>query len=121
LNSQIRSINKCAVCDLQAAGVTDAEKYVLPQYRMTWDINRGPVPIDAEGPEVMFDIFPEERPPEGEAPPRVGGIMGTVKSVFRALGFSKEPQVVINGKVIPTEVPKSRQAAIRKRKSTLYD
>ena len=113
--SQIRSVNKCAICVLEAEGVTDAEKNVLPQYVMT-DPFKPPMPLSAESAEVMFEIFPEERPAPGENPPPSGGIMGTAKSVYRAMGFAME---IAKEKI--KALPKSRKVADRNKRKSVFD
>src|ERR1700751_766657 len=87
--AQIRSVTKCAICVLQEQGVKDPEQYVLPQYVMT-DPTKPALPLSMESEDALYMLFPEERPNEGEAPPPVGGIMGTAKAIFRALGFAKD-------------------------------
>ena len=114
-SAQIRSVNKCALCVLEAQGVKDAEKYVLPQYFST-DPSKPVIPFSAEDAETMYMMFPEERPPAGEAPPPVGGIIGTAKAIFRALGCSREIEVKQKA-----EVPVSGKTAAKRRKTTLYD
>lgn len=106
---RIRSIAKCAYCELLDKGITNPEDYVLPQYIMT-DPTKPPVPIGAEGEDSVFLLFPEEKQ-EG-TPQMSGGIIGTAKSFFRALGFGKEEEI---------QKTESRQIAERRRKGGLYD
>ena len=107
---RIRSIAKCAYCELIEKGITNPEDYVLPQYIMT-DPSKPPIPIGAEGEDAIFLMFPEEKE-EGKPTLRAGGVVGTAKNLFRALGFGKEE------KPPKTE---SRQIAERRRKGSLYD
>ncbi len=104
---RIRSVSKCAVCMLTEQGVKDAEKYVLPQYVMT-DPTKPPIPLYAQMEDAEFEMFPEERDNRVKSS---GGVVGTVKAIYRALGFGREPE--------PTP-PKSK-ITVRQRKTGLYD
>lgn len=99
---------------LEEQGVKNPEKYVLPQYIAT-DPTKPVVPLNAEDAESMYLMFPEERPIEGEAPPPVGGIMGTAKAIFRALGFAKDIE-----RQQQEDIPQSKKVATKRRKSSLY-
>lgn len=99
-------MSKCAVCVLTEQGVKDAEKYVLPQYVIS-DPTKPPVPVDVALDNAEFQMFPEEQDTRVR---NVGGVVGTVKAVFRALGFGKEEE---------PEAPESRKTAIRRRKGSL--
>lgn len=88
----------------------DAERYVLPQYIVT-DPTKPPVPAGAEGPDIVVNLFPEED--ENFALPRTsGGVMGTVKALYRALGFGSTPAA--------EPEPQSRKTALIRRKGSLY-
>lgn len=104
-NSQFRSIAKCAICVLAEEGIFDAESKVLPQYIM-FDPTKPPVPINAENDDVIVNLFPEEQTMFGGKLPSAGGIAGTAKSIFRAMGFGK-----------PKPVPVESQKVARKRRS----
>ena len=84
-NSQIRSVEKCAICILREQGVENPEEVVLQQYFM-FDPTKPPVPVDAEGDNVILNLFPEEKQ-EFARMPSSGGIAGTVKAIYRAVGF----------------------------------
>ena len=83
--------------------MTDAAEYVLPHYIQS-DPTKPPVPLDAENPEYLYELFPDERPEDGVAP-KLTGVMGTVRSIFSAIGFVRD--VVKAGK--NDGVPKSRR------------
>lgn len=75
-----------------------------------------PIPIydpeyEASGLTMMY---PEEAY-DGSSPlPSTGGIMGTVKSVFRAFGFARSKEEIKN------EEPVSKSTARKKRGTGLY-
>jgi len=104
----------CALCTLEAQGVKNPEQYVLPQYVMT-DPTKPVLPYAADADDYLYMVFPEERPAEGQAPPPVGGIMGTAKAIFRALGFGKEIE-----QQRKDDIPQSGKIAAKRRKSSLY-
>jgi hypothetical protein len=109
-NTQFRSIQKCAICVLAEQGIFDAESKILPQYIM-FDPTKPPVPIDAEGDSVIVNLFPEEMQHAGQQAQSSGGVAGTAKSIFRAMGFLKP-------KTVPTESQKV--ATKRRRESSLF-
>lgn len=94
-------------------GLDIPEEYFTPQYVMT-DPTGVPVPRDAE--KTMFLFFPDEEMEDGQlVKPIAGGIVGTAKAIYRALGFGQS-------RVQKQEaVPKSKQIAVRNRKSKLFD
>lgn len=93
----------------------NAEEYVLPQYIQT-DPTKPPVPLDAESPDYLYEIFPDEKPEPGMPAP-LTGVMGTVRSVFKAIGLFQAATPEEKEKAIP----KSRKVARRRQKSTLFD
>lgn len=101
----------CAICVLKAQGVLKPEDYVLPQYFML-DATLAPVPT-AKADDI-FLMFPEEETDEYKLAPTAGGVVGTLKNIFRTLGLypSNEQK---------PEVEKSKQLAREKRKTTLRD
>jgi hypothetical protein len=108
-NSQIRSVVKCAICLLREQGVEDPESKVLPQYYM-FDPTKPPIPLDAENDSVIVNLFPEERSELGRMPSS-GGVAGTVKAIYKAIGFVKE-------KVLP--VVSQKTAKKRRQESSLF-
>ena len=106
VDSRIRSVSKCAICVLKEQGVMDAEQHVLTQY-VQLDPTKPPIPRDAEGEDSIFILYPEEKDNRVRSS---GGIIGTAKAVYRALGFGKEPD---------GEVPESRKTAVRRRRGSL--
>ena len=85
---------------------------VLSQY-MQLDPSKPPVPINAEGPDVAYALFPEERVDEYGILPS-GGVVGTAKNFFRAIGLAVKAAVF-------AELPKSRKTALIRKRKTLYD
>lgn len=108
-NSQFRSVVKCLLCQLKEAGVEDPESKVLPQYYM-FDPTKPPVPLNAESDDVILNLFPEEKQ-EFMRMPSSGGVAGTVKSIFRAVGFGK-PKV--------EQSTSQKTAAKRRKESSLF-
>ena len=109
-NTQFRSIAKCAICVLAEQGIFDAESKVLPQYIM-FDPLKPPVPLDAEGDSAIVNLFPEERMQAGYPVQSSGGVAGTVKSIFRAIGFAKPK---------PVQTESQKVATKRRRESSLF-
>ena len=109
-NTQIRSVVKCAICVLKAEGVENPEDRVLPQYLM-FDPMKPPIPIDAEGDGAIVNLFPEEKVEFGRIPSS-GGIAGTAKALYRALGF---------GKPKPVHPPSQKTATKRRKDSSLFE
>ena len=97
---------------LKEQGIENPEDYVLTQYYMSNDPTKLPTPIDAdtslEGGILVLN--PEESGTDGDIP-QVGGLFGTIKSMFRVIGFQKKVE----------EVPVSKDVAKRKRSGGLYD
>lgn len=90
------------------------EDYVLPQY-LQLDPTKPPVPIHADDAEYLYEIFPDERPEPGEDIPMTG-VMGTVRSAFKVVGFLKD--IIAERR---KAIPKSRKVANKRGKSTLFD
>lgn len=95
-------------------GLDIPEEYFTPQYVMT-DPQGVPTPVNAE--KAVFLLFPEEEMPDGAlVKPVAGGIVGTAKSIYRALGFGKSREER------EAELPKSKKIAkTRRKKSTLFE
>lgn len=92
---------------------TTAEDFVLTQYYLSNDPNKIPTPIDADlSQESGILILNPETAEEGKQfKPSVGGLFGTVKSMFKVLGFAQKEE----------EPPQSREVAKKKRaKDGLY-
>ena len=102
----IRSVSKCALCALKEQGVVNAEDYVLAQYRMPGP-DKPPVPIDIDDSIAsgVLLLYPEETMKAGEHIPQIG-IIGTIKQMFRTLGFQQSR---------PVEPVQSKQLASTKR------
>jgi len=103
VDSRIRSVSKCAICVLEEQGVMDGAKYVLPQYVML-DPTK-PVPIGVEGDDAEFTMFPEEKDNRVRSS---GGVVGTAKALYRALGFGKQEEQA---------PPESRKVAAKRKGS----
>jgi len=110
----IRTVTKCQICILKEQGVENPEDYVLPQYYLSTDPNKLPIPIDAdmslEGGILVLN------PPGSESTgmekiPQSGGLFGTVRSLFKVLGFKPQEK----------EKPVSQKVAKEKRTGGLYD
>jgi len=114
--SQITSVEKCAICVLKEQGVLNPEDHVLPQYTISSDQNRLPVPRDVEIEAGMLLLYPEEAEANLDPMRQSGGVVGTVKTLFRAFGFGK-PQDIQEAEKNP---PVSKQVAKSKRGSGLY-
>jgi hypothetical protein len=103
INPTIRSVTKCQLCVLKEQGVVNAEDYVLAQYMLP-DASKPPVPIDIDDSIAagVLLLYPEERLKEGQPIPQVGGIIGTIRQMFRTLGFAQSK---------PAEPPPSKVIA----------
>lgn len=108
-DSRLRSVVKCALCQLVEQGVENPEQYILPQYLML-DPTKAPVPLNAENESVIVDLFPEEKVNVGLGP-SAGGVAGTVKAIYRALGFLPAKQ---------KPATSHTTAAKRRRESSLF-
>ena len=94
---------------MKEQGIENPEDYVLTQYYMSNDPNKIPVPIDVdESQDAGILVL---NPDEAEKPFQSGGAYGTVRSVFKALGFMKNKK----------EVAVSKDVSKRKRTGGLYD
>lgn len=84
-----------------------AEDFVLNNYYLSNDPNKIPTPIDADlSQESGILILNPETAEEGKQfKPSVGGLWGTVRSVFKALGFAPADEPVPQSK----EVAKNRR------------
>lgn len=110
----------CAICILKEQGVLNPEDYVLPQYAIP-DPTKPPVPIDMsdELAAGILLLYPEAQLEEEGVVPFSGGVVGTVKSIFRALGFKgKQPPSV--GEPQVEENPPSKEIAMAKKGTGLY-
>lgn len=96
-------MGKCAICVLEEQGVMDAAKHVMPQYVML-DPTK-PIPFGVEGDDAEFAMFPEEKDTRVRSS---GGVVGTAKALYRALGFGKQEEQAS---------PESRKVAARRRGS----
>ena len=105
-NPLITSVQKCQMCVLKEQGVINAEDYVLAQYRIPDTGFPVPISYEDELASGVLLINPEERFDPNTPTPPVGGIVGTVRSVFRVLGFALPK---------PVEAVKSKQMATEKR------
>jgi hypothetical protein len=111
-NPQVRTVTKCQICILKEQGVENPEDHVLTQYYLSNDPTRIPTPIDADmSLEGGILLLQPDDPEANEKLPQSGGFFGTVKSLFKTLGFDQKP----------TEVPVSREVAKKKRTGGLYD
>lgn len=108
--ARIRTVTKCQVCILREQGVLNAEELVKPKY-VTTDPTQPPVPLTAE--DDIYVLYPEEAMNQGKLMPS-GGVVGTAKSFFRAIGFALEN--------LASKVPvMSKRVARRQRAGGLYE
>jgi hypothetical protein len=94
-------------------GLDIPEEYFTPQYVMTDPLG---VPVPRAAENSMFLLFPEEEMEDGQlVKPIAGGIAGTAKAIYRAIGFTvtKIAQQIA--------LPESKKIAIRNRKSKLFE
>lgn len=110
VNAQMHSVKKCAICVLKEQGVENPEEHVLNQYHLSNDPTKLPVPVDADMSleAGILVLNPDEK---AETASQVGGLFGTVRSLFKVLGFTQEEK----------EVPVSKEVAVKKRRRGLYD
>ena len=109
IKPQIRTVTKCAIGVCKEQGMENPEDHVLAQYYLSNDPNKLPTPIDfdASSEGGMLLLYPNTEKVDSHGNPmQSGGLFGTVKSLFRVLGFAKseEPE------------PASREVSVRKRK-----
>lgn len=106
LHPTIRSVKKCALCVLKAQGLMNAEDYVLAQYKFPGP-DKPPIPIDIDDSIAsgVLLLYPEEKMMADQPIPNIG-IIGTIKQMFRTLGFAPAK---------PVEKPQSKQIASGKR------
>jgi hypothetical protein len=98
------SVTKCANCMLKEKGVINSEDFVLAQYRLP-DSNSLPIPIDMDDSIAggVLLLYPDEKIHDGEQIPQTGGIIGTVRSMFRTIGFAlPKPVKEIGSRVLAT-------------------
>jgi hypothetical protein len=109
----IRTVTKCAICWAKEQGIENPEDHVLAQYRLP-DPMSPPVPIDVDQDiaQGVLMLYPEASLAEDGRVPSSGGVIGTVKSIFRALGFAQPKDV---------EPEPSKTIAVGKRRKGLYD
>lgn len=88
----ILSVTKCALCVLKEQGVVNAEDYILAQYRIPHEGMPIPVDYDDSIAGGVLLLNPEEKLAEGVPIPQIG-VIGTIKSMFRNIGFRKAPVV----------------------------
>src|SRR3954465_3472728 len=86
----ILSVTRCALCVLKAEGVVNAEDHVLAQYRLSTMPGSLPVPLEMDDSMAggVLLLNPEEKLEEGSPVPQLG-VIGTIKSMFRTIGFAK--------------------------------
>jgi len=114
MKSTIRSITKCQICIMKEQGIENPEEHVLAQYQLSTDANHLPVPLDMDDAmsSGVLILYPEARLEQDGIVPQSGGVVGTVRSIFKVLGLIKpvEEEPVI-----------SKEVAKVKRKRGLYE
>jgi hypothetical protein len=90
-------------------GVIHPEDNVLNQYQISADANRIPVPVNDDGLEQgILMLYPEEFSEQQGMLPQSGGVVGTVRAIFRSFGFFKPKEVVIQEEPVSKAVAKSK-------------
>ena len=119
LNSFITSISKCAVCQ----GYPE-ENVVAPYVQQNW--HSAPIPRDADKDYLyLYGGLEDIQDGMGLQPVREERI-GTVKTVFRALGnflraSRSMPKTESPSQVTPeSKAPESKKVAIRKRRKSIF-
>lgn len=121
--SPIRSVMKCQICILKDQGVENPEDYVLPQYVLSSDHNRIPVPLNAGEDDLQAGVlmlYPEMALEETGQVPQSGGFIGTVRTMFRAFGFNK-PVSKKQAEKEQMEVTPSLSVARSKRRKGVFE
>lgn len=108
---QITTVTSCALCLLRDQGVENPEQHVLQSYLMT-DPTAPPIPLEDTDP--MMALYPEESVMKrGKLPPS-GGVIGTVKSMFRAVvgwfGQEEEEAKVENKELLSKKISKRKRS-----------
>jgi len=120
-HATIRSVTKCAICIAKEQGVENPEDYVLTQYAMP-DPTKPPVPIEMDdslyGGVLM--LYPESVQEQTGIIPLAGGVVGTVKSIFRTLGFGKGDESPVVPSPETGDGTVSQELARSKRGTGLY-
>lgn len=119
--STIRSVSKCAICIAKENGVLNPEDHILPQYTLSSDSNRIPMPVPTEE-EMMGGVLlldPESQYEETGVLPQSGGVVGTVRAIFRAFGFAKLPKQVEKESIEST--PSLQRARTKRNKGLFAD
>ncbi len=99
----------CQVCILKEQGIEHPEDFVLNQYKLSEDMNRIPVPVNDDGLEQgILMLYPEEFAEQGQQLLPSGGVFGTVKAIFRAMGFIKPKEVEVQEETVSRAVAKSK-------------
>ena len=78
-------------------------------------MNRIPVPIDDSLENGVLMLYPEEFSEQQGMLPQTGGVVGTVRAIFRSFGFMKPKEEVI------AEEPVSKSIAKGKHGGGLYE
>jgi hypothetical protein len=72
-------------------------------------MNRIPVPINDDGFERgILMLYPEEFSEQQGMLPQSGGVVGTVRAIFRSFGFFKPKEQVIQEETVSRSVAKSK-------------
>ncbi len=110
----IRTISECAICTMKAQGIENPEDFVLAQYQLSTDAMRIPIPLDIDDALTsgVLVLYPEARLEQDGVIPQSGGVVGTVRSIFKVLGLIKP---------VDSEPVVSKEVAKVKRKRGLYE
>lgn len=87
------------------------EDHVLNQYQISADMNRIPIPVNDDGLEQgVLMLYPEEGLEQTGILPQSGGVVGTVRAIFRAFGFIKPREQIILEEVPSKGVARSKRS-----------
>lgn len=123
IHPTIRSVKACRICMMKAEGIPNPEDAVLAQYAQI-DPTKPPIPLDydvAEQSGVLL-LYPDaELEDNGIVTAQSGGVVGTVKSIFKVLSlFSLKPPKIQTGEVEEEDILRSTEIARSKRGTGLY-
>jgi hypothetical protein len=111
INPIIRSVTACQICIMKEQGIENPEDHVLTSYQLTSGVDGLPIPMDADISQEggVLVLYPESDPRQKKLP-MVGGLFGSVRSLFKVLGFDMPEK----------EPPPSQEVAERKGHTGLY-
>lgn len=102
---------------MKEEGILNPEDNVLIQYRLNNEMHQLPMAVDIDdvGLNGILCLYPENQLETNGFIAQAGGVVGTVRSVFRAIGFGKPSQEETRA-----AEPPSKQAGRKRRGTGLY-